>query len=789
MGRINKDYIFPATPVADENAIVRGEHFRFTVLTNRLIRIEYSKSGEFEDRATQAVINRKFDVPEYTVQNNDGVLKIITDSMSIKYYGGEFSENTLSAHFEGKDSTGQEWFFGQNFNLKGTARTLDNVNGECELEDGIMSNFSMTVLDDSKSLILADDGWIDVKQNDNIDIYLFAYKSDYLDELKAYYRLTGKAAMIPRYVLGNWWSRYYAYTQDEYENLISEFEKRELPFSVAVIDMDWHYTDIDPKYGTGWTGFSWNRELFPDHKQFLEFLHKHGLKATLNLHPAEGIAAHEERYAAIGKSMNVDIENEERVDFDITSPTFMEAYFRDLLNPMEDEGVDFWWMDWQQGNTTSVPGLDPLWMLNHYHYTDMQKRGIRPLIFSRYSGPGSHRYPIGFSGDTHVTWESLDFQPYFTANASNIGYGWWSHDIGGHMMGIRDDELVLRWVQFGVFSPIMRLHSSNTKFMTKEPWTYNMLAENVMNKFLRLRHKLIPYLYSMAYRAYEYDEPLIMPMYYKYHCAETYSKEFRNEYIFGTEMIAAPITQPINTETQRGKTLSYLPEGLWFDFFTGIKYTGGRRMVLHRDLDSIPVLVKAGGIIPMNDVYDISSPKSMTINVYPGNDGEFELYEDDGNTMAYARGSFSKTKMCLKWSSMPSFTIHAPTGDKSLFVHDRKYTIRFMNMSNSNICVTENKKEIPFESCYKDNILSVTTENINGDLEISFTEDTSILKNDTENEVFEFLRKAQCSYTLKDKIYSIMHSASDISKFLSELNTLDVSEEIKEVISEIITAE
>jgi alpha-glucosidase (family GH31 glycosyl hydrolase) len=146
---------------------------------------------------------------------------------------------------------------------------------------------------------------------------------------------------------------------------------------------------------------------------------------------------------------------------------------------MEEEGVDFWWIDWQQGNTTKIEGLDPLWMLNHYHYLDSRRSGARGLTFSRYAGPGSHRYPVGFSGDTVISWDSLAFQPYFTANASNIGYGWWSHDIGGHMMGYRDDELYLRWLEFGVLSPIMRLHSTAIEVLGKEPWKYRAdICEN-----------------------------------------------------------------------------------------------------------------------------------------------------------------------------------------------------------------------------------------------------------------------------------------------------------------------
>ena len=232
------------------------------------------------------------------------------------------------------------------------------------------------------------------------------------------------------------------------------------------------------------------------------------------MHPAEGVHAHEASYAAIAERMGIDPDSELPVDFDPTDPDFLEAYFEELHHPLEDEGVDFWWLDWQQGGVTRIAGLDPLWLLNHFHYLDSGRDGKRPLTFSRYAGIGSHRYPIGFSGDTHITWESLDFQPYFTATASNAGYGWWSHDIGGHFKGYRDDELATRWVQLGVFSPVNRLHSGLNPFNTKEPWRFPAAAEQVMTDFLRLRHQLLPYLATMNLRAHAEGEPIVQPMYY-----------------------------------------------------------------------------------------------------------------------------------------------------------------------------------------------------------------------------------------------------------------------------------
>ena len=332
--------------------------------------------------------------------------ELFTDRMHVIYSGGPFSKNSLMVKaIGGLHPFGANWYYGEeDGNLGGTARTLDDVNGACALQDGILSQNGCAVLDDSKSLILTEEGWIEPRQGEGVDIYLFAYGNDYKEALNDFYRLTGKTPMLPRYALGNWWSRYYSYTEDSYKELVTRFEQEKIPFSVGVIDMDWHLVeDVDPKYGSGWTGYTWNKNYFPDPERFMTWLHDHGMRITLNLHPADGIRAYEEAYPAIAAELgNVDTANEAPVDFDIANRKFLEAYFKCVLHPEEEKGVDFWWIDWQQGNTTKLPGLDPLWMLNHYHYLDSARDGKRPITFSRYAGPGSHRYPVGFSGDTHT---------------------------------------------------------------------------------------------------------------------------------------------------------------------------------------------------------------------------------------------------------------------------------------------------------------------------------------------------------------------------------------------------
>ena len=174
-------------------------------------------------------------------------------------------------------------------------------------------------------MLLTDDGWIAPRRPDTLDLYVFAYGRDYRAALRALYHLTGPQPLLPRYALGNWWSRYHPYSADEYLGLMDRFAAEGIPLSVAVLDMDWHLVDIDPRHGSGWTGYTWNRDLFPDPPAFLAALHERGLATTLNVHPAEGVHAHEERYAAIARRMGVDPDSELPVDFDPADPAFLRG--------------------------------------------------------------------------------------------------------------------------------------------------------------------------------------------------------------------------------------------------------------------------------------------------------------------------------------------------------------------------------------------------------------------------------------------------------------------------------
>ena len=781
-----------------KEAVIQGEKYRITLLTDALVRLEYNENGEFEDRASQSVINRDFPVPKFQVYERADSLEILTGRIHLIYNKQEFTDYGLSIQVRGDISAYHSiWHYGEEVkDLGGTARTLDEANGAIPLEQGLMSRFGYTVLDDSRSLLLTEDGWVEPRKPEILDLYFFGYGHSYEECLKDFYRLTGNTPLIPRYALGNWWSRFYQYSEQEYKNLMSRFEAEEIPFSVSVIDMDWHLVDIDPKYGSGWTGYTWNRELFPEPEKFLGWLHEHGLKATLNVHPAGGVQAHEEQYRQMAEVLGKDWEKEEPVNFDITDPEFLDAYFEYLHHPQEKAGVDFWWIDWQQGGLCKISGLDPLWMLNHYHYLDSAGRGRRPLTFSRYAGIGSHRYPVGFSGDTIISWESLDFQPYFTANASNVGYGWWSHDIGGHMMGYKDDELAARWVQFGVFSPILRLHSSNSAFTGKEPWRYNRIAEAVMKRYLKLRHEMLPYLYTMNYYANKEGQPLIRPMYYlEPEQEEAY--HVPNEYYFGTELIACPITKPMDKRAGAASFKAWLPEGLWFDFFNGRRYRGGRELTLYRELEDMPVLAKAGGIVPMADLEEytnsVENPKALTVKIFPGADNCFRLCEDEGDTCIDVPENWAYTLLELTNQGQTVFRIHGAQGNTAVIPEKRSWRLEVYGTEKESCPkVYADGREIEAQTAYDAGrqILTVKIPEMPADAEMraEFGEVVEAAENDIETGIYHCLDRAEIEYVVKERIYGYVKEGKTPAELTGILLGMELPEAVLGALCEILLA-
>ncbi len=709
MDTFAKRFKIDCSPVAPEKNIVIRKNIRFTVITPCLLRVESQKEGKFCDEPTQSVWFRDFCKCDFQVSESKGNIEIKTEKATFVY---SLKSNKM-LNIKLADGRNVKNF--KAGNLKGTSRTLD-ITAIDRVGNGVCSRNGVAILDDSKTLAMKPDGTILPRENAESDVYYFAYGNDYIGATTDLYNLTGKVPLIPRYALSNWWSRYKDYSQEEYLSLMDRFKAEEIPITVATVDMDWHWVKIREKFGkdshkvskhlnfmeyvydvwsTGWTGYSFNTELFPDPDGFLKKLKEDNYKITFNIHPSMGVRWFEDQYEEMCEAMGQDPKTKEPVKFDITDKKFTEKYFDVLHRPFEGKGVDFWWIDWQQGKNTAVKGLDPLWALNHYHFLDNAKDNHRPLILSRFCGAGSQRYPLGFSGDTTQTWKSLDYQPGFTATASNIAYPWWSHDIGGHCMGIKNDELYLRWVQLGVYSPVMRLHSTNNEFMGKEPWNYSGSVGKIATEALRFRHRLLPYIYTMNYRTHTECRAICEPMYYAYPEDEN-AYNCKNEFFFGTELIVAPITRPTSPKTRMASVKVWLPEGRYTDIFTGRIYSGNKFVEMYRDLETIPVLAKEGAILPLgvNDrTNDSSNPESLELLVYRGNN-TFTLYEDDGETLSYKDGEYLKTAFTVaEKGNTVSFKIEKADGTASVVPQARTYTVSFKDIVSGDVTVNGEKVE------------------------------------------------------------------------------------------------
>lgn len=723
-----------------------GDNYRFTLLTPQLIRMEYSKSGNFTNQKTQVVVDRNFPEFEFDLVESDCSLEIYTDYFHLSYDKREFTSQGLTIDMKSNFTDyNNKWFYGEMIEtLKGTTRTLDNIDGSTELGEGIISKQGYAVLDDSKSFIVTEDGKPIPRDNDDIDIYFFGYQHQYKVALRDFYKLTGPTPVIPRYALGNWWSRFWAYTDKSYLALMDRFKKEGIPIAVSVLDMDWHIRDVPERFGSEWTGYSWNKRLFPEPEKFLENLHRRGLKVTLNVHPADGIRAFEDCYPAVSERLKLNVLLEEPANFDMTDELFVESYFKDVHHPLEDQGIDFWWIDWQQGNQSKKDGVDPLWLLNQYHFEDIAERKDG-LILSRYAGPGSHRYPVGFSGDTIISWESLQFQPYFTATASNIGYTWWSHDIGGHMKGARNDELTLRWMQLGTFSPINRLHSSSSPFNSKEPWNFSGEIFLSMKEALRERHRLLPYLYTANVETHEKGEALIRPLYYEYP-EESQAYEYQNQYLFSSQLLVMPIVHETSKTYKFAKEDIWLPEGKWYDYYTGRRYEGNTELSIFRKVNETAVFAKSGSIVPTDlkfmETNPDELPEILNWKVFPGANNTFEMIEE-------LNGKRCVTKLTLDWKNRK--LLIESSGELAILPTNRQHRVTLYCVENK-----DGSKLVNDIFCAE----------VNNELQLPVNE---IGRQSMDEMIFERINLPDISYDLKNQLWE---NLSEESIFLKKINSV-----------------
>jgi len=609
------------------------ECWRFQLLGEGILRIEWAENGIFNDRPTAIVEARPAPRPILTCESkNDDVI----------VSGGPFQIHLSpdATPFDPSPGIQIKWSRGGKCGVWRPGLAASNLGGftrgqdvcglgqrHPRLKDGLLSRAGWYLLDDSRTPLLDENQNLVFRDHTSrIDWYLFVYGEDYAAALRDLAVLLGNPPMVPKKTLGFWWSRWHAYSEKDVKNLARQFRETGMPLSVLVLDMDWHKD--------GWCHWDWNPELIPDPKKLIEWCHKQGMLVTLNVHPHEILPtdSHFEKFCDRAR-----VPQEKRKELhliNIADPLQRKITEDLLIKPFHEQGMDFWWIDGDSAHL-GAPLSNQFWTNKVYFDAAKKARpGKRAMVFSRCGGWGSQRFPIGFSGDTHSEWHVLKYLVPFTASGGNIGFHFWSNDTGGFWGEHLPDDLYVRWFQFSALSPILRMHCSHGD---REPWSYNTHAQSIVRRFYELRARLEPYLYTAMAECTEKNLPLCRPLYISL-SQDPCAYEHPEEYFLGPDLLCAPVCDPQVTEG--GIRAVYFPEGLWWNYFTGDAFRGPAVRRIYSSLSRMPLFIRAGAPIPM--IREKGGPRSLEFLLFPGACGSGSVYEDDGETIRYEQGEFAR---------------------------------------------------------------------------------------------------------------------------------------------------
>lgn len=693
--------------------VFKGKNYRISIISDVLIRLEYSPSGSFNDYPTFFATNRSFTTPKFTVQEDNSLLVIKNEHFILEYskekhfVGPKFlPDQNLKVTITGTEKT---WYFNhpEVRNFKGTSYSLDNSKGSANYEKGLFSLDGFTSFDDSRTPILNKYGNIVAPNYMNIDTYLFIYNTDFAQGLRDYFKLTSLPPLIPRYALGVWWSKNEEYGEKDIQKLIEDFKHNDIPLSVLMLGS---YARTQNKKSN--ISFNFNSAKFPNPEGLCEYLHKNNIRLGLNI-KTEGLISTEEPSFNEFKKL-YEMKEDKCVLLNVYDNKLTDAYLKGIINPLLNKGVDFLWID-DNNKTNTLREFTMNYFLYNNFTTNKAKRNF---LLSRNFGICPHKYSALYSGNTLVNWKTLKLLPFFNSSAANIGISWWSHDIGGYKGGTEDSELYMRYVQLGVYSPIFRLSSDSGKYYKREPWKWDTKTFKIVHDYIKIRHRLIPYIYSEAKKYSQAGSPLIQPLYYRY--PETYDEPlYKNEYYFGSELFIAPITEAKDTIMNRVVHRIFIPNGVWYDFKTGKKFIGGKRYVTFYKDEDYPVFAKTGAIIPLaiqdkNNINDISAPKTLEIQIFPGRSNTYKLYEDDGVSSMYKEGYSFTTEINYYYKENDfSLSIEPIEGKQGVIPETRNYKIKFRNTKfNDGVQVFCDEINVPYTRYSDENDFIIEFENI-----------------------------------------------------------------------------
>ena len=483
--------------------------------------------------------------------------------------------------------------------------------------------------------------------------YVVFYGPQADEVIRTYRRLSGEVPLLPQWAYGFWQCRERYTSSAHLEETVREFRRRNIPMDVIV--QDWQYWG---KYG--WGVMQFDETHYPDPAALMQNLHAQ--HARFNISVWENL----NKESAIGKSHvanNFYIPNSPWLD--LTNPAARTAHWAAINQNLFRYGVDSWWLDATEPENDALHGKQlalgpgdfyrltyPLFV-NQAVYEGQRAATLdkRVCILTRSAFLGQQRYgTISWSGDIGGTWDTFRRQIPAGLGFSITGLPYWTTDIGGFFRpgagqytDPKYNELLMRWYQWGAFTPIFRVHGYQTE---TEPWKNGPVVEANIRQLLDMRYRLLPYLYSAAWQVHAQGSTLMRPLVMDFR-TDTTARKQAGEYLFGPSFLVAPVTAPGRTEWP-----VYLPQGgPWYNFWTGQRHTGGQTIAAPAPLATTPVFVKAGAIVPLGKRLQYTGQKTadtLEIRVYAGADGQFTLYEDEGDSYRYEQGQY--TTISFAWN-------------------------------------------------------------------------------------------------------------------------------------------
>ena len=741
--------------VVNKENVIQGKKYRFSLLTDRLVRLEYSPNGKFEDRPTNRVVYRAFDKVKYTVTKSETLMQVVTTYFTINYdmeksfVGSKVTPgSTLKITL---NNTDRSWYYNhpdaRNFGT--ITYSLDDFKGKLKYDKGLYSTDGFAYIDDSDSLVIDSQGNFIQREDKEMDLYVFIYKKDLGLCLQDYFKLTGYPLMLPRYAFGNCWYKDAKYNTEDIVDVVTKFREGDIPLSVFMLGNKWH-SDKEP--------IIFDNSVI-DIQKVRDYLVRNNVKLGVSLEPDIKIPTGGASYQALVSALG----NNNSLTFMPIDTNKLNIYSSYVTGNLINNGVDVFNIDYN-----NIKDKNSLALFSHYNssfYSIHTNR--RSFVLSRNHNIAIHRLGAIFTGRTIVNWNTLEILPRYNSSASNMGISYVANAIGGFYKGIEDFELYIRYIQLGVFSPLLILASDDGKYYRREPWRFSASQLEILKKYLKLRNKLIPYIYTESYLYHKGGSPIIQPLYYMY--PKIYDEPlYSNQYFFGSQMLICPITKKKNTIMNRVVQRMFIPEGVWYELDSGKKYLGNKYYMSFYKDDDYPAFCREGSIIVMSRDMDTNNPVNLEVNVFPGKSGEYNLYEDDGISNSYIDNTGAVTNYKFNYDVNKYELVITPTGRQGLVPDIRNYRIRFRNTNSASISVTDGVNNIAATAFLESNDLVIDVNNVSSGTNVVVTISGDNLEKSTlkviNDDIKGILEDLEIETLIKPDIDEILFSDLPIRK-------------------------